>query len=96
MKVGDKVYCINGYSGVKLRFTKGKIYNVIEILHFGNHITYIIDDDFKEAFEASGWFHEYSSDFKFAQTFGILRLYNDYFISIKDLRKLKLKKLENV
>jgi len=94
MKVGDKVHCIKDSIGVEMKFFKGCYYEINDIINFGNYfdnrITYIIKCD-NSMFEC--WF---SINFEKYPDTVFNKKFSDYFITIKELRMLKLKKLASV
>ena len=83
MKVGDTVYCIQNYRF--LRFKYGNCYKITKLV-FRNSKTqdeliYIKVDD-------------YIFNVKFSETSN--RNFDDYFISLKEYRKLKLQNLKDI
>ena len=96
MKVGDKVYCIKNFkipTNPDVFFDKNKTYKITAAMKnvylnydTENKISDIYQIDYKLNFHFYPVKYTISSDFCF----------NDYFITIKELRKLKLEKLNNI
>jgi len=83
MKEGDKVHCIQSYYGEYTKFFKDNVYEISDIVNAAGQTVYVIKDG-----ESCGL-----SFFKSGGTFTFHRIFSNYFIDLKKLRKLKLDKI---
>lgn len=95
MKIGDKLICIHNLyvsSTNEILYREKSIYNIINIDMFGVDSVYTIDS--KENSNKTSVFNYMFHDN--IKSFTTARYIKDYFIPLKQYRKLKLKKLKKI
>lgn len=93
MKIGDKVYCKKTYHNDDLSyifFEKGNLYTIVDMYLTINQIPLIMIDD--EIGEFKYVFSHITDD---RPDFTSLIPFNQYFMTPKEYRKLKLSKIKN-
>lgn len=84
MKKGDKIYCIKTRPGIN--YNLNTINNYYEIIKIYNNIISVSCDKNK---------YHISCQYSLANDLDYMYLFNDYFLTIRDIRKEKIKKINN-
>lgn len=87
MKVGDKVYCIKSRDNLNL---ENRIYTILKIDHNINEI--IISIEKNKYYICSHYMYHAITDFDYSEHY----VFDEFFITLKEQRKLKLEKLNEI